>query len=95
MEQNDNIDIVPTVHDIMSHAAINQLIETTSLLNGKYCKNIGCYLGIGEYVCYSGMPIWSPSNCLSPAPLAIGLTYEVKSSFGQIVEFCPPQTSGE
>jgi hypothetical protein len=41
------------------------------------------------------MPIRSPSNCLSPAPLAIGLTYEVNSSFWQIIEFCPPRTSGK
>jgi hypothetical protein len=93
MDQNDNND--PTVDQLMSHTAIKQLKETNSSMNGKYCKKIGCYLSIGEYVCYSGMSIWSPSNYISPAPLAIGLTYEVKSSFGQIVEFCPPRTSGE
>jgi hypothetical protein len=86
---NDNNTIVPTVHARMSHTAINQLIETKLLLSGKYCKNIWCYLSIGEYVYYSGIPMWVSFNCLSPAPLAIGLTYEVKSSFGQIVELFP------
>jgi hypothetical protein len=47
-DDTDNNDIVPTVHDLMSHTAINQLIETNLSLNGKYCKNSGCYLIIGE-----------------------------------------------
>jgi hypothetical protein len=68
-------------------------MPNASYLDGKYCDKVGNYLSIGEYVCLAGMPIFAPLNCTLER--ACGSTYEIKSSFGQVIDFLTPRISTE
>jgi hypothetical protein len=88
-----NQDETPTVHTLSSHDTIHtQMVSNGTLPEGKYCSSIGSHLSIGDFVRFSGMPAWTPANCVSPR--ALGMAYRIESSLGQVIEFGSTRSGG-